>query len=207
MPAAVLRGFVTFEGIDGSGKTTISRRVAAALRVRGTPVFLTREPTKTWTGEAVRRSYKDDVGPLAEAFLFLADRAAHQEEIRRHLDAGELVLCDRYADSTYAYQGARLEGIVEAPVEFLRRMSEPWLIRPDLTIYLRVPASRGLDRIAGRPEKVRFEKLGLLRKVARTYDELALDPRFVTLDASGSPEVVTEEALAAIEKRLAARPR
>jgi len=207
MPAPVLQGFVTFEGIDGSGKTTVSRLVAEKLRARGESVFLTGEPTKQWTGEAVRRSYRDDVGPLAESFLFLADRAAHQEEIRRHVDAGEIVLCDRYADSTYAYQGARLEGVVERPIDFLRRITNPWLLLPDLTVYLRIPADLGLDRIADRPERVRFEELVFLRKVARNYDGLAKDRRFVTLDGRGTPETVAEQAMAAMDRRLASRKR
>ncbi len=207
MPAAVVRGFVTFEGIDGSGKTTVSRLVADALRARGESVFLTGEPTRSWTGEAVRQSYKDDVGPLAESFLFLADRAAHQEEIRRHRDAGELVLCDRYADSTYAYQGARLRGIVPKPVEFLQAVSRPWLLLPDLTLYLRIPADLGLRRIADRPEKVRFEELAFLRKVARNYDSLSRARRFVVLEGRGTAEAVSREAVAAIDRRLGPRPR
>src|SRR6266545_7485707 len=108
----MLTGFVTFEGIDGAGKTTVSRLVGDSFRSAGARVFLTTEPTATWLGDAVRRGYDDDVGPIAESFLFLADRAAHINEIRTHLENGELVLCDRYADSTYAYQGARLEGVV-----------------------------------------------------------------------------------------------
>lgn len=199
----MLRGFVTFEGIDGSGKTTVSRLVAESLRSRGETVFLTGEPTKQWTGEAVRRAYHDDVGPLAESFLFLADRAAHQGEIQRHLEADEIVLCDRYADSTYAYQGARLQGIVDHPVDFLRRVTEPWVVRPDLTLLLRIPASLGLERIADRPEKVRFEELAFLRKVARNYDELAKSHRFVVLDARGAKEIVAQQAVHAIDRRLA----
>ena len=205
LSASVLRGFVTFEGIDGSGKTTVSRLVAKTLMARGARVFLTGEPTRRWTGQAVRRSYADDVGPLAESFLFLADRAAHLEEIRRHLDAGELVLCDRYADSTYAYQGARLRGIVKRPIPFLRRLTEPWLLPPDLTLLLRVPAALGLRRIADRPERVRFEELVFLRQVARNYDGLAKHRRFVVLDARGSKESVTEAAVHAIEGRLTHR--
>ena len=203
----MLKGFVTFEGIDGSGKTTVSRLATDALRAQGERVFLTGEPTKHWTGEAVRRSYKDDAGPLAESFLFLADRAAHQPEIREHLDAGELVICDRYADSTYAYQGARLIGIVDRPVQFLRSVTEPWLLAPDLTILLKVPAEVGLERIAGRPERVRFEELAFLRKVARNYDALARARRFVVLDSVESPDEVAEEAIAAIRQRLARRRR
>lgn len=199
----MLAGFVAFEGIDGSGKTTVSRRVAELFASRGEPVFLTGEPTRSWLGDAVRRSYKDDVGPLAEAFLFLADRAVHQEELRRHLANSELVLCDRYADSTYAYQGARLEGIVARPLEFLRTLSEPWLLAPDLTLLLRVSADTGLSRIADRPDRVRFEDAEFLKKVAANYDRLSRSERFAVLDASRPKDVVVEEAVSVIEKRLA----
>ncbi len=203
----MLTGFVTFEGIDGSGKTTVSRLVAEALRKRGETVFLTGEPTRGWTGDAVRHAYRDDIGPLAEAFLFLADRAAHQEEIRIHLGRGELVLCDRYADSTYAYQGARLEGVVADPVLFLRRITEPWLLTPDLTIFLRVPAETGLQRIADRPDKIRFEELSFLKKVAANYDALATDTRFATIDGRPLLATVVKDAVDIIDKRLKARPR
>ena len=205
--APLIRGFVTFEGIDGSGKTTVSRRVAGELRARGTKVFWTGEPTRAWTGEAVRRSYADDVGPLAESFLFLADRAAHQEEIRRHLARGELVVCDRFADSTYAYQGARLEGIVPRPIPFLRGISEPWLLPPDLTLLLRIPAELGLRRIAARPAKIRFEQRAFLRKVARNYDTLARSRRFVVLDGRRDLGDVVRDAVAAIARRLSRRTR
>lgn len=203
--APMLHGFVTFEGIDGSGKTTVSRRVADRLSARGEKTHRTEEPTRLWTGEAVRHAYKDDLGPIAEAFLFLADRAAHQEEIRRQLDAGAVVLCDRYADSTYAYQGARLAGRVQDPVSFLQRLSRPWLIVPDLTLLLRIPPETALGRISGRPEHVRFEELAFLRKVARNYDALARSRRFVVLDARKDLETLTEQAIAAIERRLGSR--
>ena len=205
--AAVLKGFVTFEGIDGSGKTTVSHLVAEALSARREKVFWTGEPTRLWTGEAVRRAYKDDVGPVAESFLFLADRAAHQTEIRRHLDAGELVLCDRYMDSTFAYQGARLEGLMDRPIAFLQRATRPWALVPDLTILLRVPADLGLRRIADRPDRVRFEELRFLRKVAANYDALSNTRRCVVLDARQKADVVATRAIAAIERRLGPRRR
>lgn len=200
--AALLRGFVTFEGIDGSGKTTVSRRVTERLAARGEKTHITEEPTRLWTGEAVRRAYKDDVGPIAEAFLFLADRAAHQEEIRRYLDAGALVLCDRYADSTYAYQGARLAGVLEDPVSFLQRITRPWVLEPNLTFLLRIDPEVALGRISGRPEHVRFEESAFLRKVAKNYDALAKARRFVVLDARKDAETLTDLAVAAIDRRL-----
>lgn len=198
----MLSGFVTFEGIDGSGKTTVSRLVAKKLGSLGHTVFLTGEPTKSWLGDAVRRAVDDDVSVVAESFLFLADRAAHLADIRSHLGKGELVLCDRYADSTYAYQGARLAGVVPDPLRFLQRASEPWVLPPDVTFLLRVPPALGLKRIEARPSRVRFEDLAILKKVAANYDRLAKSRRFVVLDGTRSAETVAEDALAAIEKRL-----
>jgi dTMP kinase len=198
----MLSGFVTFEGIDGSGKTTVSRSVAEALRSRGHPVFLTGEPTNTWIGDAVRWAYEHDVGPVAESFLFLADRAAHMAEIRAHLASSELVLCDRYADSTYAYQGARLEGVVGDPIAFLRRASEPWLLLPDLTILLRIPAHVAAARIAPRGNPIRLEDPELLKKVAANYDRLAKDSRIAAVDAMRPLEAVVSESIRLIEQRL-----
>lgn len=200
-------GFVTFEGIDGSGKTTVSRLVAERLLKRGERVFLTSEPTRTWLGDAVRRSHDDDVGALAESFLFLADRARHVEEIRRHVAAGEIVVCDRYADSTYAYQGARLAGVVDDPIAFLRRATEPWLLVPDLTILLRVSPELGMRRLADRPDKMRFEDAGFLTRVAANYERIAKGKRFVVLDGSRSADGVAADAVAAMEKRLTGVPR
>ncbi|HYT17914.1 MAG TPA: dTMP kinase [Thermoplasmata archaeon] len=198
----MLTGFVTFEGIDGSGKTTVSRLVAKSLQARGRRVYLTSEPTKTWLGEAVRHAYDGDVGAVAESFLFLADRAAHLTEIRAHLERRELVLCDRYADSTYAYQGARLEGLVDDPIRFLQRASESWMLRPDLTILLRVPVELARKRIEGRPNLVRFEDVAFLKKVAANYDRLARSRRFVVLDGTRSTDAISLDALSAIQKRL-----
>ncbi len=198
----MLTGFVTFEGIDGSGKTTVSRLVAESLRAKGHRVHLTSEPTKSWLGDAVRRAYDDDVGAIAESFLFLADRAAHLTDIRAHLQNRELVLCDRYADSTYAYQGARLEGLVKDPIHFLQRASEPWALRPDVTILLRIPAELARKRIEGRPRLIRFEDHAFLKKVAANYDRLARSRRFVVLDGARSAEAVTLDAISAIERRL-----
>lgn len=197
-----LSGFVTFEGIDGSGKTTVSRSVAEGLRTRGHRVFLTSEPTHSWLGEAVRRAYTDDVGPIAESFLFLADRAAHVAEIRGHLAEGDLVLCDRYADSTYAYQGARLEGVVPEPIRFLQMTSEPWLLVPDLTIFLRIPPELASKRIEPRTNRIRLEDPELLRIVAANYEHLAKNPRFVALDGTRPVRDVVSESINLIESRL-----
>ncbi|HWM49892.1 MAG TPA: dTMP kinase [Thermoplasmata archaeon] len=201
----MLAGFVTFEGIDGSGKTTVSRVVAETLRSRGHSVFLTSEPTTGWLGEVVRRGIQEDVNVLSESFLFLADRAAHVPLIRSHVERGELVLCDRYVDSTYAYQGARLVGVVRDPVGFLKDASRGWVLPPDLTILLRVPPQLAIERIKDRPSRIRFEDLALLRRVAANYDRLAKARRFVVLDGTRPAEDVSENAVSAIERRIARR--
>jgi dTMP kinase len=205
MPSSVLTGFVTFEGIDGSGKTTVSRLAADRLRSRGHVVHWTSEPTAGWTGDAVRRGIAEGRGPLAETFWFLADRAVHLNEIRAHLAKDELVLCDRYADSTYAYQGARLEGIVRDPIRFLRRVSDPWVLSPDLTILLKVPVAVAMARIKDRSDRVAFEDATLLTKVAANYERLARLDRFVVLDASLPAEAAVEKAVSSIETRLSPR--
>jgi dTMP kinase len=201
----MLTGFVTFEGIDGSGKTTVSRLVAETLRSRGHSVFLTSEPTTGWLGDAVRRGIQEDVNVLSESFLFLADRAAHVPLIRSHVGRGELVICDRYVDSTFAYQGARLVGVVHDPIRFLKDASRGWVLPPDLTIFLRVPPKLAIERIKDRPSRIRFEDLALLRRVAANYDRLAKARRFAVLDGRRPAEVVSEDAVSAIERRVATR--
>lgn len=196
---------MTFEGIDGSGKTTVSRLVAEILRKRGHSVFLTGEPTKSWLGGAVRRAVDDDVGAIAESLLFFADRAVHVGEIRAHLAKGEVVLCDRYADSTYAYQGARLDRIIPDPVRFLQRIGQGWMPSPDLTILLRVPPELGVERIKGRRKRVRFEDVSFLRRVAANYDRLARSRRFSVIDGAQPKELVAKAAVATIERRVNAR--
>ena len=203
-----MRGrFITLEGIDGAGKTTIAHRIEAELRRRGYRVVRTTEPTRTWLGEAVKRSYDDDVGPLAETFLFLADRARHTEVIRTWVAAGSIVVSDRYADSTYAYQGARLKGIVPDPIRWLRALSRPVVLEPDLTILLEISVRLGLRRIAGRKRKIRFEKERFLTEVAANYRRIARGRRHATIDGSGPAATVARDALAVIERRLGLRRR
>lgn len=176
--------FATIEGIDGSGKTTVAERVAESLEHAGVAVVWTTEPTRTWRGDAVKWAIERDVDAVTEAFLFLADREAHSAQIRAWMNDGKLVLSDRYVDSTYAYQGARLEGKRERPVEWLRQLCEPYIVIPHVTFFLAVPPEVGLDRIAGRARKVRFEEVAFLRRVDAIYRELAKEERFVTIDAT-----------------------
>jgi len=194
--------FATLEGIDGSGKTTVVAMVAEGLEASGVPVVRTTEPTKTWRGDAVKWAIERDVDPLSETFLFLADREAHGRRIRAWLDAGKLVLSDRYADSTYAYQGARLAGRKPDPVAWLREISHPFVVTPHVTYFLSIPPKEALARIRDRAKKVRFEELSFLAAVDANYRQLARDPRFLTLDAMKPAEVVAAEIARDLARRF-----
>jgi dTMP kinase len=186
--------FATLEGIDGSGKSTVAGKVVESLASAGIPVVATTEPTRTWRGDAVKWAIEADVDPVTESFLFLADREAHSLQIRRWLADGKLVLSDRYADSTYAYQGARLAATRPDAIRWLRELSAPYVVTPDVTFLLAVPPEVALGRIAGRGKTVRFEEVAFLRTVDANYRAMAAEEkRFVVLDGTrGVGEIVGE---------------
>jgi len=194
--------FITFEGIDGSGKTSVAKAVTKQLKRRGVSVVLTTEPTHTWLGDAVKRSYAEPVSPFTEALLFLADRATHTEQIKRWVAQRKVVISDRYADSTYAYQAASLKGVSGDVMSWLRKISEPFVIEPDLTLLLDVPPRLGLARIQSRKKKVHFEEERFLRNVRANYIRLAKGRRFIVIDSSRSIKKVTEEALGIVSSRV-----
>ncbi len=141
--------FITFEGLEGSGKSTQARILYERLQARGYPVILTREPGGTRIGELIRRILIDlqhtEMAATTESLLFSAARAQLVSElIRPYLDAGGIVLCDRYADSTYAYQGYGLKRDLEE-LKSLTSIATGDLL-PDLTIYLDLSAREGLER-------------------------------------------------------------
>ena len=182
--------FATLEGIDGSGKTTVAAKVAGILEDSRVPVVRTTEPTRSWRGDAVKWAIERSVDPVTESFLFLADRESHTARIRAWRAEGKLVLSDRYADSTYAYQGARLEGTRDDPIAWLQEISRPLVLVPDVTYFLAVPPDVALARIHDRPRKVRFEERAFLEAVDRNYRRLAADPRWVTVDGVSPMEDV-----------------
>ena len=190
---------ITLEGIDGSGKTT----VAEALQDTLPEAVFTREPTDSWYGEAVERSIDDDgADPVAELFLYTADHADHLSRVvRPALEAGKVVVSDRYSDSRYAYQGATLDGVVRRPMEYVRGVHEPFTRAPDATLYFDVPPETGAER-AGATNK--FETAGYLAEVQANYERLIeSDPdRFVRIDATRSPEAVVAAAEDVVERLL-----
>ncbi len=193
---------VTLEGIDGGGKTTVRE----GLEERYPDATFTREPTNSWYGDAVYRSIgDDDADPLAELFLYTADHADHLSRVvEPALEAGELVISDRYADSRYAYQGATLEGVLEEPMAYVREVHRPFTIEPDLTLYFDLDPETAAER-AGATNK--FEHADYLESVRDNYERLLEDDpeRFVRIDATQSPEAVLERVRGELESFLASR--
>ncbi len=182
---------ITLEGIDGSGKSTLLERLREPLNDLD-PV-ITREPGATWVGDAVRRAVRERVDPITEALLFTADHAAHLSRvIRPALEAGRLVISDRYTDSRYAYQSITLEGILPSPLSWLEALHAGWSIRPDRTFLLILPVEEAMSRIGDHPHREHFESPEILSRVQARYLELAsADPtRFVILDATKEIEEI-----------------
>jgi dTMP kinase len=175
---------ITLEGIDGSGKSTLHSALQELLADLN-PVF-TREPGATWVGESVRRAIAEQIDPVTEATLFVADHAAHLAKIiRPALAQGKLVISDRYSDSRYAYQSVTLRGIIPDPEEWLRAMHNGWSIVPDKTFLCVLPVDKALARLKPQTEREHFENQEILEKVQNNYLAFArADPsRFVIVDA------------------------
>jgi dTMP kinase len=178
--------FVTFEGIDGSGKSTIARRVADELQHQGHQVVLTAEPTKTPIGEFVNTCIRTGADPYITAFSFIADRIQHCAMISQWLAEDNIVICDRYAESTYAYQGAQLQGQIRTPIKWLQDLSKDKILVPHRTFLLVVPPAVAIARIQQRTELIPFERQAFLERVHRNYLRLCTGPRFTRLDATAT---------------------
>lgn len=187
--------FVSFEGIDGSGKSTLVKGVAHALRETGHEPVVTREETTGWLGAAVRRNIAEHGDPLATLYLFLADRAHHLAVLGPEFEAGRLVITDRYHDSTRAYQAVTLGDRFGGPEAFdawLHETVRPWLVVPRRTYLVDLEPETAVSRMAGRDDKTPYEKAAFLGKVRDRYRALAAaEPaRFKVLDGTLSPEAL-----------------
>jgi dTMP kinase len=183
--------FVTLEGIEGVGKTSAMAHVAAWFRDRGHEVVCTREPGSTALGERVRELLLDPHGaaiaPLTELLLMFAARAQHLAEVvRPALAAGRTVVCDRFTDATYAYQGGG-RGLADVTIAGAERLVHPDL-QPHLTLLLDAEPRVALARAAtrGTPDRFESERLAFFGRVRAAYlaRARALPARFAIVDAS-----------------------
>jgi len=205
MPSISKGKFYVFEGIDGSGKTTVSRRLLEMISQDShREVLLTVEPTDSWLGDSVRRSYNEDVSTFTEALLFIADRATHTERIKDWLSKGIVVLCDRYNPSTLAYQGTILRRTIgDAAIGWLKIVSKHVIIEPDITFLFSITPEVALERLDGRDKTTKFEKLSYLEEVDSIYRMLAgEDPRIFVVDASDPLNDVINEVMRVIRADL-----
>jgi dTMP kinase len=205
--------FITFEGPEGSGKTTQVRRLGEWLRTRGKNVVVTKEPGGTPLADRIRAILlhpQSTMDPLTELLLYAASRRQHVVEvIRPNLERGAIVLCDRFTDATLAYQGfGRL-----LDLDKLRLLND-WVtgsLRPDLTVLYDIEENVGLTRAHSRNEATannegRFEAedLRFHRRVREGYLVMAgAEPqRFAVIDASGSIDEVFERTVEVLRKRV-----
>jgi dTMP kinase len=207
--------FITLEGIEGSGKTTQAAILADALRSRGYPVMVTREPGGTRAGELIRAIFLDSRVSLeiaAELLLVLADRAQHvREKLRPALVSGTIVISDRYSDSTIAYQGYG-RGFEIQMLRNLNQLASDG-ITPDLTIVLDCAAETGLARTRSRskgsgraPDRFEQERIEFHQRVREGFLAIARDEptRVTLLDSTRKLEDVTPDALRIVLRKLAA---
>jgi len=194
--------FIAFEGGEGSGKSTQSRRVAAA---RG--ALLTRQPGGTDIGASIRQLLlspdTQGLSDRAEALLMAADRAQHVDQmIRPALESGQDVICDRYVSSSLAYQGAGRQLGIESVLALSQfAVGDAW---PDLNVLLDVPVRVGLGRIDGPPDRLEQQGDGFHDRVRQTFLDLAAasPDTWLVIDGTQSVDVVSAELDAALADRF-----
>ncbi len=209
MPSPSRGWLIAFEGVEGAGKSTQVELLRQALEKAGHRVVSTREPGGTPLGEQVRSILLDPASALdarTEALLFAAARAQLVERvIRPALERDEVVLCDRYVDSSLAYQGAA-RGLGLEPIAAINGFATDGLL-PDLVVLLRLDPAEGLARGRGSRDRIERQDLEFHQRVARGFLDLAAaDPeRFVVIDAAAPPDRVAAEVRAAVLRTLGSR--
>lgn len=203
--------FITFEGPEGSGKSTQILAVKSFLEKRGFEVLLTREPGGTEAGNKIRSVLLDsssgNLEPETELFLMLAQRVEHYRKvISKAIKSGKIVLCDRYFDSSVAYQGyARGLG-----AETVTKIHEKFLpgFLPDCTVLLYIKPECGLERArhggAKTLDRIESEKIDFHKRVCTGYLQMAKNEpgRFIVIEAGGSPEQISEQILKRLKQKI-----
>ena len=187
--------FITLEGIDGSGKTSIAKKLANFYEENGKNVFLTEEPTKLIMD--VKSLMEKDLDVFSRIFIFMADRVEHIKLIKEKISSGFIVICDRYVDSTLAYQGAILKNILngnENAYNYMMNIYRPFSLEPDKIIYLDVDTRKGIER-KDKNKREYFEKLEYLKEVRNYYIYLSKIRNYIVIDSNNSLENVWNELM------------
>ena len=201
--------FITLEGSEGAGKSTAAAAIAEWLKSCGVELVLSREPGGTALGEKLRSLLLDpatgDLAPESELLMMFAARAQHiQEVIQPALDRGQWVLCDRFTDASFAYQGGG-RGLQFERIEALEQWLHPSL-QPDITLLFDLPVEQGLQRVVKRdsPDRFEREKLKFFTAVSEAYQRrMHQHPaRIKQVDASRSVEQVLRQAQRLLEPLL-----
>lgn len=196
--------FVTFEGIDGSGKSTQAELLRERLEASGLDVVVTREPGGTDLGERIRELllHGGHVSPWAEALLYAASRAQHVDEvIRPALERGEWVVCDRYVDSSVAYQGVGRELGLDRVLDL--NLAAVGGLMPEHTFLLELDPAETSGRLQGDHDRLEREPGDFHARVAAGYRELAarFPDRIAVLDATLPPDTLAEEVYGSLRVR------
>lgn len=202
--------FITFEGTEGVGKSTAIRFLQAYLLEKKVDVIVTREPGGTEVAEAIRKillaHYAENITPVTELLLMFASRAQHIEHvIKPALDENRVILCDRFTDASFAYQGGG-RGIPDQYISMLQDLVQKEF-RPSLTILLDAPAKIGAQRAKHRgieSDRIEAEKIHFFERARQCYlERAAKEPeRFVVIDATNSLPQVRQALTEVIEKAL-----
>ena len=195
--------FITFEGADGCGKTTQQMLVADYLESKGYEVLITREPGAKGLGEDIRKILLDYKGPVSErceSLLFLADRAQHVDNmILPAIEKGQIVLCDRYTDSTVAYQGYGRQQNLER----IKKLNDfaTNLLKPDLTFVFDIDVETSMQRVGKEKDRMESEGKEFHNRVRNGYLKLAEEEpnRIKVLDAAKSIDEIHEEVVNILE--------
>lgn len=204
--------FITFEGIDASGKTTQLKLLEEKLKKKGVDVISTRQPGGTRIGQLIREILLDpentEMVPITEVLLYMADRIQHiQQVILPALENKQIVLCDRYHDATLAYQG----GGRELDLSWMKMLQDSYVLAPDLTLWFDISLEESQKRLQQRnllndEENCRLENenSAFFSRIRQCYQNLSLEnsSRFVQLSANGTVQSIEKEVTNIIEAKI-----
>jgi len=194
--------FIAVEGLDGAGKTTLVEALDEQFDIRETS-----EPSEFWTGEQLRKALRSEMPPFVDFFLFMADRHLHIDElIKPAVEDGEIVVSDRFADSTRVYQPEQLKGDVTNPGYWIESVMEPWNYPPDIVLYVQIGVDTALERA---DEEEKYEKREMLEAVKENYEALVAEqidedgrPEYIVVDGEQPKSDMVRDAVNALEERL-----